>query len=568
MLLRPVKFFSDQKGRLIKVFVFGLIFSILLSILNLVMPAVLGKSVDILLSKESTSTVIRVLAVLFIIQFFTIIGNYSYTLWLYKENIHLYRILSMKVFGKILMLNYSNFGSIPLNEYVTRMYNDTQNIANLFPQEILAFLKDLFFIIGASYILIARVPLLGVILLISLPLIYITIKGGLLIEKASSNFRVLQSNTTGKTLDPLYHFMPLKSYSVEDRALHFYGDSMRELNVGKYTYMKTVQFFSSLGNFISGIMLLGAMVVLVFTYKGITAGEIVMVLSILSFWNSSSQNIASFFIKLRSLNPSIDKVSEILNAEEENLEEGEEPSGYGIEFKDVFFSYNSREVLKGISFYIREGEKVAIVGRSGEGKSTIVKLLLGLYSGYRGEIEFGGLEVKDIKKRRLRQLITYVPQEPFIYPGTIRDNFLIIGEFSDGKVIEALEKAKLKDYILSLPQGLDTPVYSTNIFLSGGERQKFSIARAFLREEAKVIVLDETSSQMDSVTEEEVYEAIEKLSKSKTLIVIAHRISTIARMERIFVLEDGTVKDEGTHVDLSHRSELYRRLCELQMVGG
>jgi ATP-binding cassette subfamily B protein len=241
-----------------------------------------------------------------------------------------------------------------------------------------------------------------------------------------------------------------------------------------------------------------------------------------------------------------------------------------IEFKKVCFSYSASdtEVVHGLSFRIKPGEKVALVGPSGGGKSTITKLILRLFDIQKGQILIDGQDIAKVTQDSLRSQISFVPQDPILFHRSLMDN-IRYGRLkaTNKEVMAAAKMANCHQFIMNLHSQYDTFVGERGIKLSGGERQRIAIARAILSN-APILILDEATSSLDSSSEMQIQEALVNLMKNKTTIVIAHRLSTITRMDRIMVFHDGRVVEDGTHADLIHyKSGLYRKLWELQ-VGG
>jgi ABC-type multidrug transport system fused ATPase/permease subunit len=236
-----------------------------------------------------------------------------------------------------------------------------------------------------------------------------------------------------------------------------------------------------------------------------------------------------------------------------------------IIFSNVSFTYTGEEVLRGINIHIRAGEKVAIVGPTGAGKSTLAALLLRLYDPQEGEIYLDGINLKKIKPTSLRKFIAVVPQDTIIFSGTVREN-IAIGKLGarEEEIIEAAKLANAHDFIVNLPQGYETQLGERGAQLSGGERQRIALARAILRKPS-ILILDEATSSLDSETEFKIYEAMQRLLEGRTAIIIAHRLSTVRSADKIFVLYEGKIIEEGNHEELMRANGLYAKLYSLQM---
>lgn len=259
---------------------------------------------------------------------------------------------------------------------------------------------------------------------------------------------------------------------------------------------------------------------------------------------------------------------EIMDEEEENIHGGSKicPKVKGdISFKNVSFHYKSSEgILKNVSFDIKSGEKVALVGPSGGGKTTICHLIPRFYDVSMGEIDIDNENINEYTLESLRKQIGIVQQDVFLFGGSIKDNILYGNlDASEEELIEASKKANIYDYVKSLPQGFDTQIGERGVKLSGGQKQRISIARIFLKNPS-ILILDEATSALDNTTEMLIQNALDELCKGRTTIVVAHRLSTIRNANKIYVISDGEIKESGTHDELIAKNGAYKTLYELQ----
>jgi len=286
-------------------------------------------------------------------------------------------------------------------------------------------------------------------------------------------------------------------------------------------------------------------------------------------------SLGTFYTQLAGALGATDRILEImestpeLNHQTNSIESPAAVLHGDIELKNVQFHYPSRPengVLNGINMHIEKGSKVALVGASGAGKSTIVSMLMRFHDPISGEITIGGVNIKDYDLHAFRKNFATVPQDVILFGGTIREN-IAYGkpEASDPEIMEAAEKANAMQFISSFHEGLDTVVGDRGIRLSGGQKQRIAIARAILRD-PKFLILDEATSSLDAESEHLVQDALNTLMEGRTSLIIAHRLATIVNVDKIYVLNDGQVIEEGTHNELmSVEDGWYRYLASMQM---
>jgi ATP-binding cassette subfamily B protein len=257
-------------------------------------------------------------------------------------------------------------------------------------------------------------------------------------------------------------------------------------------------------------------------------------------------------------------MDEILNPEEypkESFGTKELKNAAGnVEFNHVDFGYGDKNIFKDLSFNVKAGETVGIVGRSGEGKTTILNLLPRFYDVSKGNIKIDGINIQELTQESLRNTVSIVPQSPYIFNVSIRDNLLYAKpDATQDEIEDACKKAALHDFIISKPDGYDTFVGEGGVVLSGGQKQRLAIARALLKK-SKILLLDEATSALDNETQQKIKKAIANIGTECTVIIVAHRLTTVEDCDKILVLSNHRIEAEGTHKQLLKKCEVYREL--------
>ena len=301
----------------------------------------------------------------------------------------------------------------------------------------------------------------------------------------------------------------------------------------------------------------------------ITSGNFVSFIAALMLLYTPLKSVGNNYVSMQQSFLAIERIFEILELKPsiQDKEKAVELEGVktGIVFEHVSFNYTpDREVLHDISLQIPIGHKIAIVGNSGGGKTTVSSLLPRLYEVTKGKIKIDGIDIKDMSQKSLRRNIAMVFQDNFLFSGSIKDNILLGNSAASDEVIwHALEGACLADFVKGLPQGLDTQIGERGILLSGGQKQRLAIARTFVKD-APIVILDEATSALDNKSEQVVQQALDNLMKNRTVIVIAHRLSTVKNADKIIVINNGSIVEEGKHEELLEKKGVYATLYSTQ----
>lgn len=295
-----------------------------------------------------------------------------------------------------------------------------------------------------------------------------------------------------------------------------------------------------------------------------------------TFYQSSFTTVVNQFSALINLLPiltkgleSVSSIGEVLSSDEIEENEGKEEllSLRGeYAFKQVSFSYpgSSKEVLHGLDFTVKQGETIALVGESGSGKTTILNMLIGFILPSGGQLMLDGKDMKGLNLRTYRRFLSVVPQTPVLFTGTVRENITYgLEHVNEEQIAQAVEAANLSEVVKRLPQGLDTMIEEHGANLSGGQRQRISIARALIRN-PQVIILDEATSALDSISESEIQEALERLTKGRTTFIVAHRLSTVRGADRILVIGQGRIREQGSYQELMAKKGEFYQMEQLQ----
>lgn len=555
-------------------FIFGLLVLLVSSVITMAFPKVLGDLIDSV-NADNTNTV----------NTFTIllVGIFLVTAILSFLRVYLFGYVTYKALALLRMTTYKHLISSPMSyfskrrvgELSSRITSDIALLQDTFTTTIAEFLRQFITIPVGMFFLLFISARLTVFMIAVIPVVAIIgIFFGKYIKKLSKDAQddIAESNTVVD--ETLHGIASVKAYANEFFEILRYK---RSIDSSVRTSIKRALWR---GVFIGLIMFAaGAAIVSIIWYglhmvqnEVITLGELLSFAIYSALLGFSFAGSADLFSQLQKAIGATENLMDILDETTENVTL-EKTSTIKIEgvlaFNNVCFSYPSRrdiQVLKGITFNVEKGKQIAIVGPSGSGKSTIASLVFRFYDPESGNITIDEKELNDYELSQIRNQMAIVPQEVMLFGGTIKEN-IEYGKpnATDEEIFEAAKKANALEFIEGFPEKFETLVGDRGIQLSGGQKQRIAIARAILKDPS-ILVLDEATSALDSESERLVQEALERLMEGRTSIVIAHRLSTIKKADTIIVLDNGKIKEKGTHEELVKKENgIYKNLSTLQL---
>ena len=553
-------------------FTIAAIAAVLLSVLGPARPMLINYAIDnyILIpnNEKLFDITVLLLGLLFVEAFIQFFYIYLST-WIGQ---HVIQDLRAKIFKHILSLKMKYFDNTPIGTLVTRAVSDIETIADIFSQGLLVIIAELLKLVVVVIMMFYTDWRLAIIAMLTIPILLVAtswfkrnIKASFqdVREQVSQLNTFVQEHIVGMNIVQIFN-----REQAEYKKFKTINQSHRDAHLRSIFYYAVffpiVEVLSAMS--IGLIVWYGGQGIL--SGKDITVGELIAFILFIHMMFRPIRQLADRFNILQMGIVGSERVFKVLDKDEKIDDSGKnkiESMEGAISFKDVDFYYKQDEwVLKGLSFEIKAGKMLALVGRTGAGKTSIISVLNRFYETQKGIIAIDGVNINTIQLSNLRQNIALVQQEVFLFSDSILNNITLFdSNITRNKIIEAAKKIGVHGFIEALPKSYDYVVGERGVTLSSGQRQLIAFLRVYVRN-PKILILDEATSSIDTATEKLLQNALEKLSKDRTTIVIAHRLSTIVKADKILHLKNGSVLEEGTHEYLLKSGGAYSKMYNLQ----
>ncbi|OLS02526.1 ABC transporter ATP-binding protein [Tissierella creatinophila] len=571
---RLKKFFQENK----RGYIVGLIWLLFVDLVQLIVPKILELLTDSFQNNSiNRSDLIKYCIYIVLTGVGIGVGRYLWRIYIIGNSRKLEYYLRKKLFQHLSTLSPNYYNHHKTGDLMSHATNDINSVRMALGFGTIMLIDSLFIIILSLFMMIRTTSLkLTIIAVFNLPIIILlTRKFGNIIYNKSKEVQIALSDLTETTQENFSGIRVIKSFVQEDLVSQEFTKTNNRNFQKNLDLVKISGSFSPLLQFVFSISLL-----ITIFYGGkqvisgnISLGSFIAFNSYLALLNWPTRALGQVINVLQRGAASMDRLNTIFDEKPDIVEKKEaivlDKFKGEIEFKDVNFKYlnSNYNALNSISFKVNKGDTLAIIGKSGSGKTTILSLLLRLYDIESGSILIDNINIKDISLASLRKNIGYVPQDNFLFSQTLEDNiaFSFDDEIPIEKVYEAAKASEVYDNILEFPDGFNTILGERGVTLSGGQKQRVSIARALIKNPS-ILILDDSLSAVDTATEENILNNLNKLGENITKIIISHRISTIQSADEILLLDDGVIVERGKHKELLKLDGLYKDLYDRQLL--
>ena len=553
-------------------FTIAAISAVLLSILGPMRPMLINYAIDnyiLIQNKEKLLNITTLLLCLLFVEAFIQFFYIYLSTWIGQ---HVIQDLRAKIFKHILSLKMKYFDNTPIGTLVTRAVSDIETIADIFSQGLLVIIAELLKLVVVVIMMFYTDWRLAIITMLTIPILLVATSWFKRNIKAS--FQDVREQVSQLNTFVQEHIVGMNVVQIFNREQAEYKKFKTINQSHRNAHLRSIFYYAV---FFPIVEVLSAMSIgLIVWYGGqgilsgkdITVGELIAFILFIHMMFRPIRQLADRFNILQMGIVGSERVFKVLDTDTKITDLGKntlENMAGAISFKDVDFSYKQDEwVLKGLTFDIKAGKMLALVGRTGAGKTSIISVLNRFYETQKGTIAIDGIDIDTVQLANLRENIALVQQEVFLFSDSIFNNITLFDtHITRVKIIEAAKEIGVHNFIEALPNAYDYVVGERGVTLSAGQRQLIAFLRVYVRN-PKILILDEATSSIDTATEELLQNALEKLSKDRTTIVIAHRLSTIVKADKILHLKNGSVLEEGTHKHLLQSGGAYAEMYNLQ----
>lgn len=570
-------YLAHEKGKLFLV----ILMVIASSAFSLLGPFMIGMAIDNFIVTKESSGLVWLLVGLIFVYIFHSLAVFLQNYWMVGVAQNTVYSLRKDLFEQFHRLPVRYFDQRQQGELMSRLTNDIDNINNTLNQSVIQILSSILTLVGTLAIMLYLSPVLTVVAMIIVPAMYLAMRW--ITRRTGPLYKAQQihlGEVNGYVEEIVSGQHIVKMYTQENRVMKEFDERNANLkNIGFWAQniagfvpkvMNTLNFLS-----FALIAFVGGALAIYSNQELVTVGMIVIFTEYARQFTRPLNELANQFNILLSAIAGAERVFQVLDETPEEEDEKDaveisETNGHVV-FDDVTFAYENTPILKGISFEAKPGETVAFVGHTGAGKTTMINLISRFYNYDGGKITLDGMDLKQIKRNSLRNHMGFVLQDAFLFHATIREN-IRYGRLdaTDEEVIQAAKDANAHDFIKKLPDGYDTVLDPEGSGISQGQKQLLTITRALIAD-PKILILDEATSNIDTITEIKIQEALKRLMKGRTSFVIAHRLNTIQEADTIIMLENGEIIEKGSPEQLlqkqGHYYNLYRTQLDKQTKG-
>ncbi|WP_239094423.1 ABC transporter ATP-binding protein [Bacillus sp. B15-48] len=554
-------YLADYKGRLTSV----LLMVMLSAALGLLGPFIIGRTIDHHLAERSSEGLGMTLAILALVYLFHSIALWLQNYWMIGIAQKTVFKMRTQLFAKLHKLPIRFFDKRQYGELMSRVTNDIENVSSTLNSSVIQIFSSILTLTGTMIVMLWLSPLLTLVTMTIVPLMFlgmkwITNRTGRLYKEQQKNLGELN----GYIEETISGQKIIKAFSQEQKVLDDFlvkSDQLKKAGYWAQVYAGFIPKLMSLLNNLSFTLVAAAGAI--FALNGmVSIGTIVIFTEYARQFTRPLNDLSNQFNTLLSAVAGAERVFDIIDEKEETEDEKSLKSVATlrgeVEFSNVSFTYEkSGDIIKSLSFYARSGESIALVGPTGAGKSTIINLLIRFYEPNSGKIFFDGKDSRSLTRESIRNQMAFVLQDSFLFEGTIREN-IRYGRLdaTDEEVEQAAKEANALSFIQKLPNGFDTELQQDGSGISQGQKQLLTIARAILANPA-ILILDEATSSIDTITELKIQEALKRLMKGRTSFIIAHRLNTIQQADQILVINQGEIIEKGSHRELLEKKGFY-----------